>query len=141
MTPFMLRVAELVGADPDDDPELPIPALSPARRRAAGEGADRYMGLRSLSEQLVCEANAVLDEMDDHLTPTDEVGGEELAYRINFRGRAARVSMRFQGHTAYGQIVGDGILANEPVELVDVDALPDLIVLLLMESDLTHHPR
>ncbi len=141
MTPFMLRVAELVGADPDDDPELPIPALSPARRRAAGEGADRYMGLRSLSEQLVCEANAVLDEMDDHLTLTDEVGGEELAYRINFRGRAARVSMRFQGHTASGQTVGDGLLANEPVELVDVDALPDLIVLLLMESDLTHHPR
>ena len=141
MTPFMIRVAEIIGADTDEIDEPAIPALSPSRRRAANLGADRHMALRALSEQLVCEANAVLADEDDHLGLTDEYGGDELAFGIFFRGRLARVSTRFVGHTAYGQLVVDGLPASEPMELTDPDSLPDLIVMLLLESGLTRHPH
>ena len=33
------------------------------------------------------------------------------------------------------------IPASEPMELTDADSLPDLIVMLLLESGLTRHPH
>jgi hypothetical protein len=140
MTPFMTRVAELVGADTDPD-ELPTPEMIPARSWDVGTGTDRQIAIRSLAEQLVCEANAVLVEAGDHLSLDDEVGGEELAFSIRYRGRAARVSTSYLGHRAYGQIIGDGLDTHEPRELAGPEALPDLIMLLIVESGVTHAPR
>lgn len=137
MTPFMLRVAELVGAD-SDDADLPEVDTIPARSWDVGTGTDRQIAIRSLAEQLVCEANAVLVDEADHLTLDDEVGGEELAFNVRYRGRQARVSTSYVGHRAYGQIVGDGLPSGEPRELSGPDALPDLLVRLLIESGITH---
>lgn len=139
MTPFMVRVAEAVGVDAEPE-EMPVPATRAVVPTDVGEGTDRQIAIRSLAEQLVCEANAVLEHEDDHLTLVDEVGGSELAFSVGFRGRAARVSTRYLGGTAYGQIVGDGIESSEPRELVGPEALPDLIMLLLLESGMVHHP-
>ena len=109
--------------------------------RDIGTGTDRQIAIRSYAEQLVCEANAVLLAEGDHLSLDDEVGAEELAFNIRYRGRAARVSLMYADHMAYGQIVGDGIEASEPRELDGPEALPDLLLLLLMESGLTHAPH
>ena len=54
-------------------------------------------------------------------------------------GRAARVSTTFEDGTAYGRLVGDGFESELPQELDGPDALPDLIVRLLVESGVTHH--
>ena len=140
MTPFMLRVAELVGSDVEPD-ELPAPATRPSVAYAVNEGTDRQIAIRALAEQLVCEANAVLDAADDHLSLEDEVGGSALACTGHSRGRGARVSTRYLGGAAYGQIVGDGVATLEPRELVGPEALPDLIMLLLLESGVARHPH
>ena len=139
MTPFMMRIAELVGAE--GDPEVtPMPLTRISRRIATSTGADRQVAIRSLAEQLVCEANAVLQSADDHLTLSDETLPSELAFSVGFRGRAARVSTTFENGTAVGRLVGDGFESELPQELDGPDALPDLLVRLLVESGLPHHP-
>ena len=139
MTPFMMRIAELVGAE--GDPEVvPMPMTRISRRIATSTGADRQVAIRSLAEQLVCEANAVLQSADDHLTLSDETLPSELAFSVGFRGRAARVSTTFENGTAVGRLVGDGFESELPQELDGPDALPDLLVRLLVESGLPHHP-
>lgn len=140
MTPFMLRVAEVVGVDTDPE-SLPVPETAPSVPRPVNEGADRQVAVRSLAEQLLCEANAVLAEQDDHLTLLDQVGDAELTFVVAYRGRQARVSTRFDGGVATGQIVGEGVPDAEPRELASPDALPDLLLLLLLEADVPRHPQ
>ena len=148
MTPFMLQVAELFGArDTDVEPVAPMPMTRISQRIATGTGADRQVAIRSLAEQLVCEANAVLASAgaivggvgDDHLALFDETLPNELAFNITYRGRAVRVSTRFEDGTAYARLVGDGFESEVPQELDGPDALPDLLVRLLVESGVTHH--
>ncbi len=139
MTPFMLRVAEIVGAQVEPD-ALPMPATRLSRRIATGTGADRQVALRSLAEQLVCEANAVLGAADDQLALVDETLPSELAFSVTCRGRRARVSTAFADGTAIGRLIGDGFDSEAPVELDSPDALPDLLVRLLLESGVRHHP-
>jgi hypothetical protein len=133
MTPFMQRVAELVGTPEDDLPGIeelaPMPDTRISRRIATGTGADRQVG----------EANAILAEADDRLGLVDETLPHELAFRVTHRGRAARVSTTFEEGTAYGRLVGDGFDSELPQELDGPDALPDLIVRLLVESGVNHH--
>ena len=144
MTPFMLRVAEIVGTPKDQLPELdelaPMPETRISRRIATGTGADRQVAIRSLAEQLVSEANAILGQADDRLELVDETLPHELAFSVTHRGRAARVSTTFEDGTAYGRLVGDGFESELPQELEGPDALPDLIVRLLVESGVSHHP-
>ena len=143
MTPFMQRVAELVGTPEKDLPDVeeiaPMPDTRISRRIATGTGADRQVAIRSLAEQLVSEANAILAESDDRLGLVDETLPHELAFRVTHRNRAARVSTTFEDGTAYGRLVGDGFDSELPQELDGPDALPDLIVRLLVESGVTHH--
>jgi len=144
MTPFMLRVAELVGTPEDQlrDVELdtlaPMPMTRISQRIATGTGADRQVAIRSLAEQLICEANAVLAHGDDHLSLTDETLPSELAFSVGYRGRAARVSTTFEDGTAYGRLVGDGFESELPQELDGPEALPDLLIRLLVESGVPH---
>ncbi|MBD3784129.1 MAG: hypothetical protein IE926_14475, partial [Micrococcales bacterium] len=132
MTPFMLRVAEIVGTPedqlPDRDRLAPMPETRISRRIATGTGADRQVAIRSLAEQLVSEANAILGPADDRLDLVDETLPHELAFRVTHRDRAARVSTTFEDGTAYGRLVGDGFDSEQPRELEGPDALPDLIV-------------
>lgn len=145
MTPFMLRVAEIVGADEDElaradlDQVAPMPTTRISQRIATGTGADRQIAIRALAEQLICEANAVLSSSDDHLTLSDETLPSELAFTVGYRGRGARVSTTFENGTAYGRLVGDGFESELPQELDSADSLPDLLVRLLVESGVTHH--
>jgi hypothetical protein len=143
MTPFMYRVAEIVGTPEADladlDEVAPMPQTRISRRIATGTGADRQVALRSLAEQLVSEANAILAAADDRLDLVDETLPDELAFRVTHRDRAARVSTTFEDGTAYGRLVGDGFDSELPQELSGPDALPDLLVRLLVESGVTHH--
>lgn len=139
MTPFMVRVAEMLGADVDDV-DLPVPALRPAQYRPVNKGNDIHHAYRGLTEQLVCEANALLAEEDDHLSLVDDVVGNELMYSVNYRGRAAVISTVFGDGKAYGRVVADGLDNSEPHELAGPESVEDLLLLLLMESDTPRHP-
>lgn len=139
MTPFMVRVAEIVGAEVDEPSE-------PMRYRTrlstgvpVGVGADRHVAIRSLCEQLLCEANAVLDDSDDRMGLFDEVAAGELAFSVTYRNRAVRVSTRFEDGVAYGRLVGDGVEPGPARELVGPEEVADLLLLLLTEAGVTHH--
>lgn len=137
MTPFMQRVADVSGLGPREaaEVEVPMPSTRVSERIATGTGADRQVALRSYAEQLVCEANAVLTHGHEQLSLVDETLPSELAFSVGYRGRSARVSTTFADHTAYGRLVGDGFEAELPQELDGPEALPDLLVRLLLQSD------
>jgi hypothetical protein len=139
MTPFMLRVADVLGSDIADD-ELPVPETRPSKYRPVGKGNDIHVAYRGLTEQLVCEANAMLSAEDDHMTLVDEIVGNEMLYSVYYRGRAAVVSTVFGEGTAYGRVVADGLDNSEPRELAGPESVEDLLLLLLMESDTPRHP-
>ena len=140
MTPFMIRVSEILGTDPNDPLDVPTPALRPSVYRSTGKGNDLHVAYRGLTEQLVCEANAMLAHEDDHLTLVDDVVGNEMIYSIFYRGRAAVVSTIFGEGRTYGRVVADGLDNSEPHELAGPEAVEDLLLLLLMESDTPRHP-
>jgi hypothetical protein len=141
MTPFMVRVAELVGADVDDEPSEPLRYRTrPSTGMPVNVGADRHVAVRSLCEQLLCEANAVLNDSDDHLGLFDEVADGELAFSVTYRNRAVRVSTRFEDGVAYGRLVGDGVEPGPARELAGPEEVADLLLLLLTQAGLPHHP-
>lgn len=140
MTPFMIQVAELIGADPGDDAELPVPATRPVMARPVGVGNDLYVAIRGLTEQLVCEVNALLADEDDHMSLVDDVVGNELMFTVFYRGRAAVVTTSFVGGQTYGRVVADGLDNSEPRELAGTESVQDLLLLLLLESDTPRHP-
>ncbi|WP_435201500.1 hypothetical protein [Janibacter sp. GS2] len=146
MTPFMTRVAEFVGA-PDaadvvrtgDVPPISsrrttMPETRISRRVATGTGADRHVALRSLAEQYVCEANAVLGPGRDHLDLVDEPLPDELAFTVTFRDQGARCSTLFTDGRAFGRLVGSFFDGEQARELEGPDALPDLLVRLMDAS-------
>lgn len=140
MTPFMIRVAELIGAEVDEQPE----PLKYETRLSTGVpvnvGADRHVAIRALAEQLLCEANAVLDSSDDHLSLFDEVADGELAFNVTYRSRVMRTSTTFKDGVAYGRLLGDGVDPGPAQELTGPEAVADLLILLLVSAGLPHHP-
>ena len=140
MTPFMMRVAELVGADIDEEVSEPLAYRTrPSSAVSAGIGADKHVGIRALAEQLLCEANAVLDDSDDQMGLFDEATDGELAFTVTYRNRAVRVSTKFEDGKAYGRLIGDGVEPGADRELEGPDAVADLLVLLLVSAGLPHH--
>jgi hypothetical protein len=139
MTPFMVRIAELIGADPADLPESPVYRTRLSAGTAVNQGADRHIAVRALAEQLLCEANAVLADHDDHLTLADEAGGQELAFAVHYRNRAVRFSTRFADGIAFGQLTGDSVPAGPARELARAGDVADLLAALLVRGGLPHH--
>lgn len=136
----MLRVAEIVGSEESDPQELPEPALVRSVYRPVNKGNDLHVAYRGLTEQLVCEANAMLPTEDDRMTLVDDVVGNEMLYSVYYRGRAAVISTVFGEGKAFGRVVADGLDNSEPHELAGPESVEDLLLLLLMESDTPRHP-
>jgi len=139
MTFFMHRLAEVLGAE--EPTEAPQPTLRPAAAVARNEGTDRQIALRSFAEQLVSEANAVITDPTSHLALVDEVGGDELAFTITCRNHAARVSTHFAGGQTIGQVISDDLPQGEPQELAGPEALPDLLIRLVVVAGLHNEQR
>src|SRR5699024_655613 len=108
-----------------------MPQTRISRRVATGTGADRHVALRSLAEQYVCEANAVLGADRDHLGLVDEAIPGELAFTVTYRDHGARCSTLFTDGRAFGRLVGDFFHDEQARELEGPDALPDLLVRLM----------
>lgn len=120
MTAFMAEVSEvLAGRRP------PGPALPDSRRRPAAAGARCHVEARSLAEQLVCEANAVLGATGAPIALDDEVAGDALAFTLARNGRRARVETSFEGGLALSSVDG------RPVELAGPDDVAALVLSLI----------
>lgn len=135
MTFFMQQLAETLGR-PAGESDIPEVSVRPSRPVSRGTGTDRQIELRSLAEQLVCEANAVIQEREHHLTLTDEVGFGELAFTVACGDHTARVSTSYDGDVTRGQIISSELPTSETYELAGPDALPDLLIRLCLVAGL-----
>lgn len=131
MTEFMVRVEESLGTGA---PGAPRPEVVASARRSVGHGAHEIVELRSLAEQLICEANAVLTPLGRSIELDDEVGQERLAFSLRSGAAWAEIVTSFADRESWGQLVTPDS-ADERYELTGTDALADLIIALILASD------
>jgi hypothetical protein len=133
MTPFMLSVQSLLDGD-EPAPEAATVASQPAPVPLA---TDTQVIIRSLAEQLVSEANAVLREHGDVMRLDDEVGPGELAFTLGYRGRTARVQTQMAGRSALVSLIVAGRAATQgpqPRQLTSENELQSLVLSLIAPS-------
>jgi hypothetical protein len=87
-TPFMLRVRETVTGASDEYVTLHFEASRPIRIAVA---VDEWFSLRARAEQVIAEANAMLDQGADRIQLEDEFGTGQLAFVLRWRKRSCRV--------------------------------------------------
>lgn len=134
MTPFMLSVQALLDGAP-----APHAATIESRPTPLPVAADAQMMVRSLAEQLVSEANAILREHGDVLSLQDEVGPGELTFTLGYRGRAARVQTVMAGRSAEVRLIVDGRVGDTSRQLSG-DGELQALVLSLIDTARTHSP-
>jgi hypothetical protein len=129
-TPFMLRVrAALDGEDRRVDLRL-----QPSALRAVANTTDEWVSLRARSEQVLAEANAMVQGSAAPLDLEDEAGTGELAFVLRCRERFARISMRQAGRQSWLQFQRSYAPVAKPVEPEDPQVLEDLVIELLADS-------
>ena len=126
----MLLVSDVL-AGADVAPSAPL--LRASTPRSIGHGAHEMVEVRSLAEQLICEANPMLHGTGRELTLDDEAGGEQLVFTLRSGPTWARVVTSFEQRRSWGQLVTPDSV-GAPKELLGVDALPGLILALIMAS-------
>lgn len=128
MTPFMLRVSEVLDLPTDVD----LPEIRASHSQPAAIGAEDHVECRSLAEQLVCEANVVLSAAGrERMSLVDEAGPKELAFTISYEDREARIVTNFGHAAAVGHLYGVGTRQLGNVELADADQVEKLILLII----------
>ncbi|WP_068276777.1 hypothetical protein [Aldersonia kunmingensis] len=139
MTPFMLAVSAKLdgepaaGAEPAECPFDTAPATEPSRTRSIAAAADVQVIVRSLAEQLVSEANAVLRERGDVFELVDGTGPGAFTFTIRYRDREARIATVVSGHTATASLSAPGLDETETRELSGADELQSLLLTLLAD--------
>jgi len=126
VTPFMTAVQTRLDGQPAS-----LPETERSERTSVALATDAQVIVRSLAEQLVSEANAVLRAHGDVLTLVDETGPEELAFTLGYRDRTARVQTRVHGHSAVGQLIIAGVMDDEPRQLRSEHELQALVLSLI----------
>lgn len=127
MTPFMVRVTEAL----DGTTPAGRPAVKPSATKPVPIGADDQVALRSVAEQLVSEANAVLSEGQRQIDLVDQLVEGQLGFAMSYGRRNVVVRTRFAGDTALAELQGVGGRCTSRVELDGPDQLEALILLLL----------
>ena len=126
MTPFMIAVRELL-----DGARAVVPHTQPSRRRPVPEATDTQVVIRSLAEQLVSEANAVLVDHGDTISLIDDSGPDEFAFSLGYRDRSARIRTALSGRTGIAELAIAGTPAGQAQELGGEDELRALVLTLL----------
>jgi hypothetical protein len=72
------------------------------------DGADEQVMTRSLAEQLVSEANAVLSTSGSLIDLRDEIIDGQLSFVMRYTDRTARVSTSFTEGSSIGHLEGIG---------------------------------
>jgi hypothetical protein len=114
-----------------DGEAAPRPATMDSRPMAVPVATDVQVIIRSLAEQLVSEANAILREHGDVISLEDEVGPGELAFTLSYRGRAARVQTVMAGRSAVVRLILGGRPAGAPQQLTGEDEVQALVLSLI----------
>lgn len=129
MTPFMLAVQSLL-----DGEQVAAPATAPSAEVPVAVATDTQVIVRSLAEQLVSEANAVLREHGERISLVDDSGPGELAFTLGYADRYARIETHVSGHSAVARLVRPGLGEGQPRQLTGEDELQALVLSLLVAS-------
>ncbi len=126
MTPFMLQVeAKLNGEACEVTPR------HPAATESVPHGADRHVALRSLAEQLVCEANAVLRDHSQAISLQDITSASALGFRLTNDANWVEVNTSFaDGKSLVAMNFAQGG-ADKSAEIIELEDLPLLILELI----------
>jgi hypothetical protein len=128
MTPFMHSVQDLLDGKPAS--RVAVVRSEPGPIPAA---ADAQVVVRSLAEQLVSEANAVLREHGDLIRLDDEVGPGGLTFTLGYRERNARVQTAVSGRSALARLTIDGRAEDQPHRLSSAGELQALVLSLIAD--------
>ncbi|MGW1616505.1 hypothetical protein ACWCQZ_45130 [Streptomyces sp. NPDC002285] len=126
MTPFMLSVKALMEGDRPPEPETEL-----SRTRPVAIATDVQVIVRSLAEQLVCEANAILREHGTTLSLVDDLGPGGLAFTVDYGDRSARVQTKISDRIAVSCVVASGLTSDEPRQLTSEDEMRALLLSLI----------
>jgi hypothetical protein len=135
MTPFMISVMSLLeGAPP------PAPETEPSQACPVAVATDTQVVVRSLAEQLVCEANAVLRDHSTAFNLADETGLGSLSFTIGCGEVQARVETAVSGRTAVARLTAPSLPDDRPRRLTSEDELQALLLGLIAASLAVHSP-
>lgn len=126
MTPFMLAVQALLEGEP-----APRAATVESRPGPVPVATDAQVIIRSLAEQLVSEANAILREHGEVITLQDEVGPGELSFTFSYRGRTVRIQTVMAGRSALVRLIAEGDSQDTPRRLTSEAELQSLVLSLI----------
>jgi hypothetical protein len=126
VTPFMQSVQALLDGEP-----APRAGTVPSERGPVPAAADTQVIVRSLAEQLISEANAVLRDHGDLISLDDQVGPGRLAFTLGYRDRSACIQTTMAGRAALVQLVVDGQPEDQPRRLSGEDELRALVLSLI----------
>ena len=129
MTPFMHRVQALL-----DGAAAPRAITAPSEPHPVPVATDSQVIVRSLAEQLVSEANAVLRDHGDLISLDDEVGPGGLSFTLGYRDHSARVRTTVSGRSAVACLVIDGQAGQQPHMLSGENELQALVLSLIAAS-------
>jgi hypothetical protein len=100
VTPFMHAVQDVL-----DGRAPAAPATEQSRPMRVPVATDAQVRIRSLAEQLVCEANAVLRDTGNVVALDDECGPDALAFTLRFLDRSAVVRTVVSGDRAEARLL------------------------------------
>ncbi len=124
-TPFMRRVRAVL--DGQEAPPAAVPTrTSDLRRHAAA--VDAWFSLRTRAEQMMAEANAMLERRSRLIDLVDESGTGELAFTLRLGPRWARLSVHDSGQMGFVELEQWTGATAAPTEPVDLAALEDLLL-------------
>ena len=126
-TPFMLRVR---AAADGENRRTPV-RLKPAAMQRLAWAADEWFYLRCRCEQVIAEANAMLNGRTAVLDLTDEAGTGLLAFTLIWGDRSSCVWLGQTGRQGWVQLERSYQPASQPEEPADPSALEDLVIELL----------
>jgi hypothetical protein len=129
-TPFMLRVRAVLDGE---NRQTAVPLQPTASRRLAW-AADEWFYLRCRSEQIIAEANAMLNGRATALDLTDEVGTGRLAFTLRWGDRSSCLWLGQAGRQGWVQLERSYRPARRPEEPTDPSALEDLVIELLQHA-------
>jgi hypothetical protein len=128
-TTFMLRVRAALDGEGHRTPLR----LKPSTARSLARAADEWFYLRCRSEQVIAEANAMLNGRAAVVDLEDEVGTGRLAFTLSWGDRSSCVWLGETGRQGWVSLERSYQPASQPEEPADPSALEDLVIELLEE--------
>ena len=129
-TPLMLRCREAASGV---DVRVPL-RLKSSFLRAVRHVNDDWVGQRARAEQVIAEANAMLNGRTELIGLDDRIDAAGLAFTVSRLGRTAQITMRFVDRQAWLELERSYAPSTPPVELAELQVLEDLVIELIFDG-------